>query len=310
MQYQTLLYYSYVQIADPEKLRADQMNLCQKLNLKGRIIVASEGINGTVEGATKNTEKYIASMQTDPRFADMHFKKSITDGTAFKKLSVKHRSEIVSSHLGEQDPWKKRVTGKYISAEELHDWITTGKKFYIVDMRNDYEHAIGFFKNAILPPLTNFRDLPNVLPILEHLRDETIVTVCTGGVRCEKASGFLVTNGFTEVYQLYGGIVTYMEKYPNEDFLGKLYVFDGRIAMGFHTDSPKHTIVGTCYLCENASDTYRDCQNIHCKRKRHFICCDACHEKMLGFCSEVCKNTIKQNSATDQVIQSVPNYEL
>lgn len=286
--YQVLLYYKYVEIKDPEQLKQDQFGLCTKLNLKGRIIVAQEGINGTVEGLTKDTEEYINFMLKDSRFKDMHFKKSRGTGEAFPKLSVKVRSEIVSSHLGKSDVDPNRVTGKYLEPEDLHEWFKSGKKFYIVDMRNDYEHEIGYFKNSLLAPFTNFRDLPKILEKLTDLKNQTVLTVCTGGVRCEKASGFLVQNGFNSVYQLYGGIVSYMEKYPNENFLGKLYVFDGRIAMGFNTDVPEHKIVGKCKFCAKPADSYRDCQNIYCQGKRHFIGCDDCLIKYEGLCRQGC----------------------
>src|SRR6185369_5737909 len=114
-----------------------------------------------------------------------------------------------------------KLTGKRLKPEELHDWINSDKEFYIVDMRNGYEHLAGYFKGSILPAMDNFRDLPAFLKQIEHLKNKTVLTVCTGGVRCEKASGYLLANGFSDVYQLDGGIVTYMESYPNEDFLGK-----------------------------------------------------------------------------------------
>ena len=170
--------------------------------MKGRIIIAAEGLNGTVEGLLEHTQQYVEEMRKDLRFADMNFKRSPGTGQAFPKLSVKARSEIVSAHLGDEDVNPNEMTGKYLSAEELYNWIHSDKEFYIVDMRNDYEHSVGFFRNSILPPLKNFRDLPKILPSLTHLKNKTVVTVCTGGVRCEKASGFLVKHGFTDVYQL------------------------------------------------------------------------------------------------------------
>lgn len=281
--FQILLYYKYTYIADPKKLLQDQTTICRKLNLKGRIIVAKEGINGSVEGLKKDTEEYIKQILQDPRFKDTHFKKSQGNGNAFPKLSIKLRDEIVSGHLNNIDPTK--TTGKYLAAEELHQWIADGKKFYIVDMRNGYEHTVGYFKDSILAPFENFRDLPKILPILSSLKDQTIVTVCTGGVRCEKASGFLIQNGFGDVYQLYGGIVSYMEKYPNQNFLGKLYVFDGRITIGFNTEDPAHQVVGRCTFCGSPADTYYDCKNTYCKQNRHFISCDKCIEKSDGYCT-------------------------
>lgn len=286
--YQILLYYKYVKVTDPEEFKAEQHKLCEDLKLTGRIIVACEGINGTVEGLKNDTEKYIKFLTKDKRFSDIHFKKSIGDGKSFPKLSIKVRDEIVSAHLG-NDINPAVVTGKYITPEELHSWINKRKKFFLVDMRNDYEHAVGYFENSLLAPFSNFRDLPKVLPVLNSLKGETIVTVCTGGVRCEKASGFLLQNGFKEVYQLYGGIVSYMEKYPNEDFLGSLYVFDGRVTIGFNLNDKKHVIVGKCKFCGNPAEKYFDCKNIYCKGKRHFISCEACINKNLGYCSKTCE---------------------
>jgi UPF0176 protein len=128
-----------------------------------------------------------------------------------------------------------------------------------------------------LPPIENFRDLPKVVEQISHLRDKTVLTVCTGGIRCEKASGFLLTQGFADVYQLDGGIVSYMEKYPNEDFKGKLYVFDGRVMMGFYTDDTKHEILGRCDSCGGKSENYVNCANSDCHR--HFINCQNCLNK-------------------------------
>ena len=291
--HEILLYYKYTKIENPVGFMRKHKRLCESLGLTGRIIIAQEGINGTVEGLKENTEKYIETLQSDPRFADMHFKKSEGNGKAFPKLWIRVREEIVASYLDKTDKPinPQEVTGKYITPEELHNWIhsnkqslSANKKFYLVDMRNDYEHAVGYFKDSIHAPFKNFRDLASVLPILKSLKNETIVTVCTGGVRCEKASGFLVANGFNNVYQLNGGIVSYMEKYPNEDFLGKLYVFDGRITVGFNTQDPKHKIVGKCAVCEKPADTYRDCANLACAHKRHFVSCDKCFEESQGFC--------------------------
>ena len=290
--FQVLLYYKYTEIYDPKKFSEEHQVLCEALNLKGRIIIACEGINGTVEGSGEAIRRYMDALKDDPRFADTHFKMSVGDGKSFPKLNIKVRDEIVSSYFGHKlDP--RKTTGKYITPEELHDWIHSGKKFYIVDMRNDYEQAVGYFQNSLLTPFKNFRDLPNVLLLLKDLKGEIMVTVCTGGVRCEKASGFLVENGFKDVYQLYGGIVSYMEKYPNEDFLGKLYVFDGRVTMGFNLDSPDHKVVGKCKFCSSPAENYYDCKNIHCQGSRHFISCETCIKENQGYCS---KETIYQRN--------------
>lgn len=285
--FQVLLYYKYVSIPHPEEVRDEQYALCESLNIKGRIIVAHEGINGTVEGTVDATEKYIAAMEKSEYFSGITFKKSRGNGNAFPKLSVRARPEIVTAHLPHLNPQK--TTGKYISAEELHTWFEEKREFYIVDMRNDYEYASGYFEGTIFSGIHNFFDLSDVLPKIAHLKNKTVVTVCTGGIRCEKASGFLVENGFADVYQLKDGIQTYMEKYPNQHFKGKLYVFDGRITIGFNTESPEHEIVGSCMHCGTNCDSYVNCEYNICHF--HYICCNDCLDKETGlaFCKNECK---------------------
>ncbi len=287
-EYQIILFYKYVRIADPEAVAEGQRETCEKLGLKGRCIIASEGINATYEGSKENVEQYIKELERDERFRNIHFKLSTGTGNAFPKLSIKVRKEIVSLHLGTCDINPNEITGTHLKPEELHEWIKNGREFYIVDMRNAYEHKVGHFENSILPSIENFRDLPKVVEQIKHLKNKTVLTVCTGGVRCEKASGFLVTQGFKDVYQLDGGIVSYMEKYPNEDFQGKLYVFDGRVSMGFYTDDAKHKIVGKCDTCGGESENYINCANPVCHR--HFISCDKCLSKNEGkaFCVGGC----------------------
>ncbi|MGL4758097.1 MAG: rhodanese-related sulfurtransferase [Patescibacteria group bacterium] len=279
--YQTLLYYKFVQVEQPEAIMKAQKVLCENLELKGRILISKEGVNGTVEGTIENTEKYIEKIKLHSEFADIVFKKSLSNGSNFPKLSIKARDEIVTTGL----PYNEELgpltglTGKYITAEELHDLYRSDEEFYIIDMRNDYEFKVGHFKNSIIPKaLKNFRDIPNIIPEIEHLKDKKIITVCTGGIRCEKASGFLMYNGFKNVYQLKDGIVTYMEKYPNEDFLGKLYVFDNRLMMGFNTESPDHVIVGKCDYCGVQSERIIDYKNPSNERF-HGVVCAKCMEK-------------------------------
>lgn len=301
MSYQILLFYKYVHITEPQQVRDWLFDMCQRLNLKGRLIVATEGLNITLEGKTEDTETFIKELETDERFLNIHYKKSEGTGDAFPRLSVKVRSEIVSLHLGTCDVDPNQTTGIHLKPEELHQWLNPPaggekKEFYIVDMRNAYEHVVGQFAGSICPPMENFRDLPKLMKMIDHLKDKTVLTVCTGGVRCEKASGYLITQGFNDVYQLDGGIVSYMEKYPNEDFEGKLYVFDGRVAMGFYTDDPKHKVIGVCVGCGGSSENIVDCRERGCNGQ--FILCDACEKKQLEkhgsiHCVKNCKKVYK-----------------
>ncbi len=289
--YKILLYYKYVHINDPKRLMEDQRALCVRLGMKGRIIVAEEGINGTIEGTDSACKEYMEIMKADPRFADIHWKISsgTSDGTAFPRLSIKVRKEIVSLHLTDpegkstsngasdsEDIDPNKLTGVHLKPEELRAWYESGKEFHIVDMRNDYELRVGKFEGTIFPELNNFRDLKKNLDKIADLKDKPVLTVCTGGVRCEKASGLLVREGFKNVYQLDGGIVSYMEKYPGKDFKGSLYVFDKRITMHFE-DPNKHEIIGRCKKCDAPSEHYVNCANLMCHD--HFICCENCVEK-------------------------------
>lgn len=284
--FEVLLYYKYVSLKSPKRVMREQKRICKSLDLKGRIIVSTEGINGTVEGKRKDTKRYIDEMNKISEFSGISYKRSEGTGKAFPRLSVKVRPELVSAYMPELNP--NDITGKYLSSEELHDWYTNNKEFYLVDMRNDYEYKSGYFDGTIYSEFRNFRDLPKIIDKLKDLKNKTIVTVCTGGVRCEKASGFLVKNGFADVYQLKDGIQTYMEKYPNKHFRGKLYVFDNRLTVGFNTNSPDHVIVSKCEHCKRPSDHYVNCELNTCHK--HYIACENCKDKSgFYFCKEECK---------------------
>ncbi len=296
MQYSVLLFYKYIKLNNLEELKNSQFEICKKLNLKGRTIIAEEGINSTLGGLEQDINEYIEFMKSDIRFVDIDFKLSAGSGPDdFPRLSVKIRPEIVATHLGKDDIDPVQVTGEYITSDELHNWFRTKKEFYLVDMRNTFEYKVGRFENSIDSTFDRFRDLPEIIKKIEHLKDKTIVTACTGGVRCEKASGVLVRAGFKNVYQLYGGMHTYMAKFPGDDFLGKLYVFDGRVTIDFLNDDSKRVLVGKCDLCGFPSENYVNCANDVCHK--HFICCNTCLEKTNNqpFCSSECSKILLTN---------------
>ena len=274
MSHTVILYYKYATVENPQALLERQRALCERLGLRGRILIAEEGINGTLEGLTENTEEYISETKKEPGFADIHFKRSPGNGNTFPKLVVKIRKDIVSNAIADWGVDPRQKTATHLSPKELHEWFLKGEQFEIIDMRNDYEHASGHFRGSILPAMKRFRDLPELVRGMLHLRKKKIITVCTGGVRCEKASALLLKNGFEDVYQLDGGIVSYMEQFPNEHFDGSLYVFDDRKTMGFETDSEKHKIIGKCKACHVPTDRYVNCSNPACHG--HFISCATC----------------------------------
>ena len=289
-QWQILLYYKYVPILLPQKFAYENLKLCKKLGLKGRIIVAKEGINGTVGGPKKATDRYMKIMREDKRFADMQFK--ISNGLAgtFQKIFVRARPELVTLALdkGKIDP--RRHGGAYLKAEELKRMYDNDEDFVIVDMRNKYESAIGKFQNAITMDITVFKELPEAVSELEPYKNKKIVTYCTGGIRCEKASAFLKKRGFKDVYQLEGGIVKYGEKFPDDYWEGKLFVFDERMAIPINT--PKNRkIIAKCRHCAAPWDDYINCANVKCNEL--FLCCDACRAKLADCCSFSCVKFVK-----------------
>ena len=335
--YEILLYYKYTHVADPEGFVKWHKEVCEKLGFKGRILIAHEGINGTLEGLKENTAKYIELMHamvggstnsvdtnaTDTanadfgNFADMPFKNSpgTADGSAFPKMKVKVRKEVVSLGLdryGEADIDPNKVTGKYLEPEELKKWYETGEDFEIIDMRNDYEFKVGHFKNSVNPEMDNFRDLPKVLSESEKLQQikkaseegKKVLTVCTGGIRCEKASGYIIEKGFKNVYQLHGGMHKFMEQYPGEDFLGSLYVFDNRETMDFAADKGiERPVVGKCDLCQATTENYTNCANIECHMK--MLCCEGCLANSIKEAQELIANA--KESGDEYSVKALEN---
>ncbi|MEN9649155.1 MAG: hypothetical protein RL094_122 [Candidatus Parcubacteria bacterium] len=279
--YTIILYYKYTHVADPEGFMNWHRSLCEKLGLKGRVLIAHEGINGTLEGTPENIKTYCEALHaqngsegTFGNFSDVVFKTSPGTGDSFPKLKIKVRQEIVTARLGEDDVDPNKLTGVHLAPELLKQWYENGEDFQIIDMRNSYEFEVGHFKGSIDPGLRNFRDLPNILPKIEQFKEKKVVTVCTGGVRCEKASGYLMKKGFKDVYQLDGGMAKYMEKFPGQDFDGALYVFDNRITMD---TTKERAIVGKCHHCGVACERFVNCPYDVCHYQ--FLCCEKCEKE-------------------------------
>lgn len=271
MPFQVLLFYKYVTIEHPNEFADAFRARAKELGFTGRALVAEEGLNATLEGDVEKTEQFVKELHQDPRFADMKIKRSVGDGKTFPKLIVKVRKEIVGTRFSQADADPRVRTAPHLPPEKLREMYETNDDFVVVDMRNSYEFASGHFKNSIDPGMRASRDLEEAVVKLEPYKDRKIVTVCTGGIRCEKMSAYLLSKGFKNVYQLEEGIHAYMEKYPGKDFLGTLYTFDERVVMDFEGD---REIVGNCHFCTQKTERYENCTNDTCHL--HMLVCDTC----------------------------------
>ncbi|MFJ8069306.1 rhodanese-related sulfurtransferase [Peribacillus sp. NPDC096447] len=284
--YRVLLYYLYVPIENHEEFAAEHLAACKALELKGRILVASEGINGTVSGTIEQTGKYMDMMKSDPRFADIVFKIDEAEGHAFKKMHVRPRNELVTLRL-EDDINPNQTTGKYLSPKEFFEQMQD-ENTIVLDARNDYEFDLGHFRGAIKPEITNFRELPEwVRENKEMFEGKKILTYCTGGIRCEKFSGWLVEEGFEDVSQLHGGIATYGKdpEVQGELWDGQMYVFDERIAVPIN--QKEHVIVGRDIYSGEPCERYVNCANPECNKK--ILCSEENEHKHMRSCTHECR---------------------
>ena len=284
------IYYKYFYVEDPHALAKWQRALCTELGLNGRIIIAKEGINGTVGGDEKQVEIYKERMHAHPFFAGLDFKDSPGEAYHFPRLSIKIKDEIV--HLGlDTEKIKATDSGKHLSPDEAHAFMAQEAEDVVVfDTRNTFEWKIGqFSKHAVNADIEYFRELPEFIEKNSDLfKDKRVLMACTAGVRCERASAFLKSTGIAkEVYQFDGGIHKYAEKYPDGFFRGKNYVFDGRVAVKINDD-----VVGTCEMCGTAYDDHINCINAECNKQ--ILACEPCQQKYGTTCSERCATLVKE----------------
>ncbi len=281
---QTISFYRYILLDNVEELRDQLFEEWHKLGVLGRVYLSSEGINAQINVPVPNLETFRASIDTSPYFKDVPFKLAIEEpATSFWKLMIKVRKQIVADNLP-AGTYDITNVGTHLNAEEFNREIENGA--IVVDMRNKYESDIGKFSNAVTTDTQRFGDeLHEVVEKLQDKKGEKVLLYCTGGIRCEKASAFLKHKGFEDVSQLYGGIINYKheieEKKLESKFIGKNYVFDGRMAEAVTAD-----VIGKCFTCKSPADSYDNCANDLCHAL--FIQCASCKEKMFGACSEEC----------------------
>lgn len=264
--YHVLLYYHYTRIEDVEKIVSEHRQFCREHDILGRIYFTEEGVNGTVSGSEESIENYKTMMIHHPLFRGITFKESTNDNHTFQSLRIKYKKELVNLSL-EDDVDPKVLTGHYLTPEDFIDYIDQPNTV-IIDARNDYESKMGYFKGALRPNIRTFRELPDwVRNHKEELEGKTIVAYCTGGVRCEKFTGWLKREGFEDVHQLHGGIQTYGDSNQTlgKYWEGTMYVFDDRISVPINKVTP--TVIGKDHYTKEACNRMFNCGNPQCNEQ-------------------------------------------
>ena len=286
----TISFYKYFHVHDPHQFRDQLYRDLSSLNVFGRIYVAHEGINAQISVPENNFNAFNNYVDSHDGLKGTRLNVAVDDdGKSFWVLKVKVRDKIVSD--GITDPaFDMDKKGGYVNAEEFNK-LTDDPETVIVDMRNHYEYEVGHFSNAIEVPSDTFREqLPMSAEMLKDDKNKNIIMYCTGGIRCEKASAYLLHRGFKNVFHLEGGIINYAntvkEKNLRNKFIGKNFVFDDRLG-----ERVTHDVIAHCHQCGKSADKHTNCKNEACHLL--FIQCDECAEKYSGCCSSECLEVYK-----------------
>jgi UPF0176 protein len=281
----TISFYCYFPVAEPAVFRNMLYRELSVLGVLGRIYIAHEGINAQVSVPTANLDTFRDCLYAIEHLDGLRLNIAVNDdGKSFYVLDCKVRDKIVSD--GVSDPgFDMQKKGKYVNAEQFNK-LATDPDTILIDMRNHYEYEVGHFKNALEVPSDTFRDqLPMAVDMMKDKKDKNIIMYCTGGIRCEKASAFMLHNGFTNVFHLEGGIIHYSnqvnEKGLENKFIGKNFVFDERLGERITDD-----IIATCHQCGKPCDTHVNCVNDGCHLL--FIQCEECKAEFEDCCSREC----------------------
>ena len=274
MEFQTLSYYKYINLPDAPQMAADHLAFCVQLGVKGRVFFADEGLSGTVSGSVEQCNAYKQQLNSLPPFADLEFKTDPSQTHSFNKIHVRYRPEVV--HFGHNirlNPAQE--TAKHLSPQAVLQ-LKDQPNVVFLDARNKFEWIVGKFKNAVTLDIDTFRDFPEKLAELEPLKQKTVIAYCTGGIRCEKATAFLLQNGFSrdKLFQIDGGIINYAAQTGGTDFDGKCYVFDKRVVIDVNTVNP--TVVSTCATCGSLESRMVNCANPECNN--HYVQCKTCSD--------------------------------
>ena len=285
----TISFYQYFPIADPKAFRDELYLNLEKLSVFGRIYVAHEGINAQISVPASNFEALKTYLYSIEPLNGLRLNVAVDDdGKSFWVLKVKVREKIVADGISDPD-FDMQNRGKYVNAEEFNQ-LTADPETIVVDMRNHYEFEVGHFENAIEVPSDTFKEqLPMAADMFKDAKDKNIIMYCTGGIRCEKASAYMLHKGFKNVYHLEGGIINYANQIKEKDlpskFHGKNFVFDNRLG-----ERITEEVIAKCHQCGRPADTHVNCANEGCHLL--FIQCEECREKWEGTCSQECLDFI------------------
>ena len=273
MTYCVAALYHFTRLADYEQLKAPLQDMCDLLGIKGTLLLAYEGINGTVAGTDKAISALLEYLRADPRLAALEHKESRSEDMPFYRMKVRLKREIVTMGVDGVDP--NEVVGTYVDPK---DWnaLITDPDVILIDTRNDYEVEIGTFKGALNPDTQTFREFPQwVEDNRENLKKPKVAMFCTGGIRCEKASSFMKQNGFDDVYHLKGGILKYLETQPEKESLweGDCFVFDQRVAVKHGLEESDYD---QCYACRYPITGKEKKSPLYVKG----VSCPRCHDTM------------------------------
>ena len=267
-------FYKFVRLPDFAEKRDSLLSHCEAQGIRGTILLAAEGINGTIAGSREAIDSVVTFLRSDPRLVDLEQKESCADSAPFDRMKVRLKKEIVTLGLPEIDP-SDRV-GTYISPQEWNELISD-PEVTIIDTRNEYEVSIGTFRGAKNPKTASFRQFPDyVRNHLDPNKQRKVALFCTGGIRCEKATSFMMAQGFQEVYHLKGGILKYLEEVPAEESLwqGECFVFDQRVAVR------EGLAIGTHQMCQSCGHPISEAD----KTSPHYqegISCPYCFDRLI-----------------------------
>ena len=237
--------YKFERLDGLDTLIPEFQNKCDELELKGSVYLSPRGINFSISGTEANIEKYIEFMENDSRFLNIPLKRTYSETQPFRRMKVRLKKEIIS--LGRDDIDPRKLTGEYVTPQELLSMYENNEDVVVLDTRNEYETRVGLFENAVDLQLDTFRDFPKAIEQLpEEYKQKQIVMYCTGGIRCEKASAVMLKAGFTDVKQLEGGVLDYFKETGGKYWNGDCFVFDERVALDTDLNETEYIY---CYIC-------------------------------------------------------------